>query len=270
MILRIDGVDSDLGGETPDSTVLSAVAADPNLGVVRENEVTCIFADPSISLELPFVLRAEADPSKLENLCPADWDVTINEVPVAPFPSGDGLLRLLPVDDSWSSVKLVHEWVNVCFCETASMTSGDNVTRIGLLSDSVVAAVTELDVIDDDYEVRLHRRISGNSDAQLVANWLTDNALLEYLEAVPQLLMVKPFLDAGTSVPGGKGCFTTYGDELSAPFGLSYQDEAAGCTTSSEWVIALDFPAGMRDDIVRDIAAGSDSAARLVASDQHR
>lgn len=78
----------------------------------------------------------------------------------------------------------------------------------------VAVAVTHFDADDEEQPaLDVYAHSDDQIDAQLVADWLRDDALFTYLQGVSQLLMTRLYVNAVANNPTGKPseCTVTLG-----------------------------------------------------------
>ncbi|MGW8815549.1 hypothetical protein [Gordonia terrae] len=235
----------------------SVIAGDSQLHMVHVLELTTITAEPELAALLPLVLQAEGVGD--ETLGRDEWEVTINGASHSPYATAAGAYRLLP-DDGFSAVAFDTPWVSVSFIETGSMTSGTDVATLGLVTPSVVAAVTELDphVGADDVPVQLWRRGDAKDDARVVVDWLTNNGLVDYL-TTPSEMLIQLFVDAAINPSGPET--VRWGNYLAARFA---DEGEVGSGPSARWSLDLNLSPETLTLTLDLLAAGDPEVAHIV------
>ncbi|MGW8936583.1 hypothetical protein [Gordonia terrae] len=233
------------------------IAGDSQLHMVHVLELTTITAEPELAALLPLVLQAEGVGD--ETLGRDEWEVTINGASHSPYATAAGAYRLLP-DDGFSAVAFDTPWVSVSFIETGSMTSGTDVATLGLVTPSVVAAVTELDphVGADDVPVQLWRRGDAKDDARVVVDWLTNNGLVDYL-TTPSEMLIQLFVDAAINPSGPET--VRWGNYLAARFA---DEGEVGSGPSARWSLDLNLSPETLTLTLDLLAAGDPEVAHIV------
>ncbi|WP_044506678.1 hypothetical protein [Gordonia sp. KTR9] len=229
-------VDGESDAQIPEGTTpLAAIQQDERLGVVHEAELSSISVAPDLAPRMPLFLRVRVTGDQLPDR--DDWDVTINDVPHAPFRTTSDTLRLLPVDSDLD-IEFSTTWASISFCETGSMTSGLDTVTLGLISDSVAVSSTRLDPLVGAPEMPVQLwDLTDDSTPKIVSDWITANGLIDYL-TTPSTMLVRLFAE---SAGADKRTEPTvrWGDFLA---GEHADDGEIGCGPSARWELRLDLP----------------------------
>lgn len=234
--------------EGSDSTAV--VAKDADLNEVRANQVTRIAGSRSLMEQLPLLLTLPGDAADAD-----EWSDAMLDKHIAQSTADKDMYRVAYIgDERWyayetvDGLKMLPENTSIAwqgepamkriighlsFSEEGSMTSGTDMSTLGLITETVVAAFTHLDSYTDSLKIW-----SRDDDADTLVGWIMNGDIASHYsygrDDDGAAMLAQLVVEAGLSEDKG---VSIQGDALAA--GVTQYGDTMGSSPTGRWRLSL-------------------------------